>query len=402
MTAPHETNPLGPAVVMAERPPRARGRRGIVGVVAVSVVLVGALAFGLRQGPSATKDPPRDVPTFDGKWIRFSPTFASRAGLVFTKVETGSLSPQINVVGTVTFDPERVAVIGARIPGRLKRIVKFQGDPVKHADTLAEIESADLGHAQSGVLTARAHAEAAAANEARETHLADVKVSSKRDAELARATSEAAKAELVAAEQRVRALAGESAGALGLLRVTSPIAGKVIESHVSLGQSVEPSATLFRVADLSRVWVVLAVFERELPHIRANDAVELSPQTNRMLVLKGTVDHVGDVIHLETRSAEVRVVVANPEGLLRPGQSVSARIQTKTTPAQGFLVPRDAVTTIDGKTTMFVNKGDGAVEPRTVTPGAQDGTRVEIVTGLSEGEEVATKGVFALKSEIFR
>jgi cobalt-zinc-cadmium efflux system membrane fusion protein len=399
VTTPHETNPLGAAVPTATRP---RGKRGIVGVIAVAALVVGSLAIGLRRGAPEVREPPRDVPTFDGKWIRYSPGFAERAGLTFANVETGSLSPLVNVTGTVTFDPERVAVIGARIPGRLTKILKFPGDHVDAGEALGELQSADLGHAEAALLAARAHAEAAAANEARETQLAEIKVSAKRDAELARAAAAAAKADLLAAEQRVGARGGGRGGQVGVLRLTSPIAGKLIESHVSLGQSVEPSATLFRVADLSRVWVVLAVFERELPHLREGDAVEISPQTNLSLVQKGTVAHVGDVINLETRSAEVRVVAPNPDTLLRPGQSVSARVHTRTTPAQGFLVPRDAITTIDGKPTVFVIHDEGKVEPRTVVAGARDGARVEVTSGLAAGDRVATKGVFALKSEIFR
>jgi cobalt-zinc-cadmium efflux system membrane fusion protein len=284
----------------------------------------------------------------------------------------------------------------------VRRILKFPGDPVKAGDTLAELESADLGQAQSAVLAARAHAEAANANEKRESQLAEARVSSQRDAELARATAASARADLHAAEQRVRALGGSASSEIGILLVTSPIPGKIVESHVSRGQSVEPSATLFRVADLERVWIELAVFERELGHISPSDPVEISPQTNLSVVLKGSVAHVGDIIDRETRSGDVRVVVANPAGSLRPGQSVLAKIHTKTTPSAVLLLPRDAVTSVDGKPTVFVEHDATSVEPRSVTTGARDGARVEITAGLAAGERVAISGVFALKSEIFR
>ncbi|MFO0678318.1 MAG: efflux RND transporter periplasmic adaptor subunit [Polyangiaceae bacterium] len=384
-----------PAKTVSRRTPMFVG----AGVLVVAAVIAFAVT---RKGPAVAQEPPRDVPTFDGKWIRFSPAFATRSEIAFTKVESGALSPVVNVTGTVDFDPERVAVIGARIAGRVHRIAKFAGDPVKAGEVLAEIESAELGQAQSALSAAKAHAEAATVNERRETDLAEAHVSSARDAELARAAAASAKAELNASQQRVRALGGDRVGDIGVLLVTSPIAGKIVDSHVSRGQSVEPSATLFKVADLSRVWIELAVFERELAHIRPNDTVEITPQTNTSVVLKGTVAHVGDVINLETRSSDVRVVVDNAEGALRPGQSVLARIHTKTTPSAGFLLPREALTTVDGKSTVFVSKDANAVEPRIVVPGSQDGVKVEIVSGLTAGESVVVKGVFALKSEIFR
>jgi cobalt-zinc-cadmium efflux system membrane fusion protein len=377
-------------------------KRSITVAAIVAALAAVALFLALRKGTPAFAEPPRDVPSMDGKWIRYSPAFAARAKLEFGVAESAGLRPVVNVTGTVTFDPERVAAVGARISGRVRRILKFPGDPVKAGDTLAELESADLGQAQSAVLAARAHAEAANANEKRESQLAEARVSSQRDAELARATAASARADLHAAEQRVRALGGSASSEIGILLVTSPIPGKIVESHVSRGQSVEPSATLFRVADLERVWIELAVFERELGHISPSDPVEISPQTNLSVVLKGSVAHVGDIIDRETRSGDVRVVVANPDGSLRPGQSVLAKIHTKTTPSAVLLLPRDAVTSVDGKPTVFVEHDATSVEPRSVTTGARDGARVEITAGLAAGERVAISGVFALKSEIFR
>lgn len=375
-------------------------RWGVVALVAVGIG--GGVFYSVRHKATVEAEPPRDVPTFDGEAIRFSPAYAERVGLIFAKVESGSLAPTSNFTGTVVFDPERVAVVGARVAGRIGRVFKFEGDHVKATDTLAELESAELGSAQSALLVAKAHLAAAEANNLREKHLAEAKVSSARDAELAHAVAVASKAEVMGAEQRVMALGGASASAVGVFRVTSPIAGKIVESHVSRGQSVDPSAMLFRVADLTRVWVELSVFERELAGIREGDEVELSPQTNAALVLKGKVGRVGDIIDLETRSTDVRIVVENANEMLRPGQSVTARIHRQVVKADGFLLPRDALTTVDGKSTVFVLREKDAVEPRTVVVGARDADRVQVTSGLTAGDTVVTKGVFALKAEIFR
>jgi len=372
----------------------------LVAALAVAIACIAGIALA-RRSPDAT-EPPRDVPRLDGQWIRYSPAFAERAKLAFAAAERAELSPIVNVTGTVGFDPERVAAVGARIAGRVRRVHRFPGDRVKAGETLCELESAELGQAQAAVLSARAHAEAASANDRREAQLADAHVSSQRDAELARASAAAAEAELHAAEQKRRALGGDGSNEIGVLAVKTPIDGKLVESHVSRGQSVEPSLTLFRVADLDRVWVELAVFERELGHIAVGNDVEISPQTNAQLVLRGKVAHVGDVIDLETRSSEVRVVVDNPDGSLRPGQSVLAKIHTEAAGSTTLLLPRDAITSVDGKPTVFVAHDETSVEPRTVTTGARDATRVEITHGLVAGERVATSGVFALKSELFR
>ncbi len=369
------------------------------------VVVCAAVGLGLayrKSGSHPGEAPVRDVPRLDGKWIRYSPEFATRSKIAFAECQTGALSPVTVVTGTVTFDPQLVAAIGARIPGRVKRIEKFQGDLVKAGDVLLELESAELGEAQAALLSARAHADAAGVNEKRETQLAAQHVSSLRDAELARATAAAAKADVVAATQRVRAIGGTQSGEIGILTLTSPIDGKVVELNVSRGQSVEPTHTAMRVANLKRLWVDLSVFERELGHLHNGDAVELSPQTNASMVVTGKIAHIGDIIDLDTRSAQVRVVVENTDESLRPGQSVTAKIHTAHTTSPAPMIPLEAITSVDGKPTVFVAHDETAVEPRIVTLGPRDATHALVVSGLQLGERVAVNGVFALKAEMFR
>jgi cobalt-zinc-cadmium efflux system membrane fusion protein len=368
-------------------------------------IVVGVVLYFARskKGVSAeTKMPARDVPYLDGKWIRFSPEYAKRAGIEMTPVERSNLAPAVSVTGTVTFDPEKQAAVGARISGRVRQIFKLEGDTVKVGDVLAEIESAELGHAQASLVSAKAHAAAATANEKREKELAEARISSNREAELAAATAASARADLQAAEQRVRALGGVADGTPGILRLATPIAGKVIERHVSRGQSVEATYTAFRVADLSSVWVQLAVFERQLTAIHNGDPVDIYPQGDGDRKVHGNVSYVGDVIDLETRTAPVRVEVDHPEIPIRPGQSVLAKIHTAKPVASAIVVPRSAVTSVDGKPTVFVVHDATSVEPRAIQLGGQDGDRVEVINGLNEQDKIVTAGVFALKSEMFR
>lgn len=376
------------------------------GIALFGLVLVVGVVFywsrSKKEVSAETKLPGRDVPHLDGKWIRYSAEYAKRAQIEMTAVERSNLAPVVSVTGTVTFDPEKVAAVGARIAGRVRQIFKLEGDPVKAGDVLCEIESAELGQAQAALISARAHAAAATTNEKREKELAEARISSNREAELAAANAVSARADLLAAEQRVRALGGVADGTPGILRLSTPLAGKVIERNVSRGQSVEATHTAFRVADLSSVWVQLAVFERQLTAIHQGDAVDLYPQGDGDRKVRGSVSYVGDVIDLETRTAPVRVKVEHPEVPLRPGQSVLAKIHTSAPVATSIVVPRGAVTSVDGKPTIFVAHDALSVEPRTVQLGGQDGDRVEILSGLEDGDRVVISGVFALKSEIFR
>lgn len=377
---------------------------GLGTALAIALVLAFSVVFRARgKSGHAEAAAPRDVPHLDGATVRFSREFATRSGLKTAPVTEESLIPQVTVTGTVKFDPKRVAAIGARVSGRVRKILKVPGEVVKKGDPLAEIESAEFGKAQSAALSARAHAQAAIANEKREAQLAEARVSSARDAELAKANAAAARADLHAAEQAVHALGGGMVGpAMGVLILRSPIDGKVVESGIYLGQTLEPTDTAFRVADLSHLWVELAVFERELGSINAEDPVELAPQTERKQLVHGRVAYVGDVIDLHARSAPVRVEVDNTAGLLRPGQSVMARIHTRSPLDKVPTVPLAAVTRVDGTATVFVSLSETAVESRTVEVGVNDGTRTQVISGLKPGENVVVEGVFALKSELFR
>jgi cobalt-zinc-cadmium efflux system membrane fusion protein len=378
---------------------------------AIWLVLGGLLVLGLllwnrtRQSAEAETEKhekTRDVPYLDGEWIRYSKGFAERTKLAFAAAERGTLSPVVHVTGTVDFDPDRVAAIGARIAGRVRRVLHLEGDQVKRGDVLAEIESAELGEAQAAVIAARAHANAAIANEKREHELAAAKISSNREAELATAAAVSARAELLAAEGRVRAMGGRPDGEPGIMLMQSPIDGRVVSRNLWRGQYVEPTLTAFKVADLSRVFVELAVFERDVVTIRAGDPVELFAPGAASSQVTGRVAYVGDEIEAQSKTATVRVIVDQPKVPLRPGQSLLAKIHTSAKAEPTVVLPRDAVTSVDGKATVFVAHDETSVEPRAIQIGRQDGHQVEVLDGLKTGERVVVSGVFALKSEIFR
>jgi cobalt-zinc-cadmium efflux system membrane fusion protein len=186
-----------------------------------------------------------------------------------------------------------------------------------------------------------------------------------------------------------------------VLLIRSPIAGRIVNSKISRGQTVDPNYTAFEIADLSSVWLELRVFERDLVAIRTGDVVEVTTQFAPDKPIHGKVAHVGDVVDAQTRSAPVRVEVANAQGQLRPGQSVNARIHTTAPAAAALISPRASVTRVDGKPTVFVML-DKAVEPRTVDLGPADRENIEIASGLVKGELVVVGGLLAIKSEIFR
>ena len=385
----------------ALRQPRRKKRRYVVIGCLCAVAAIALVARRMAEKPVVA---PVHVPAvaMEGNQIRFSEEFAGRHHITSVKAADSELSPTVQVMGTVRYDVRKFAAVGARSAGRVRRVFRIMGDQVKPGDILADIESVDLGKAQAAAEALRAKEIAAQSNLEREQQLAAAKVTALREAEAAKAEHQALRAERRAAEKSVVALGASLDSEVGIMKLRSPIAGRVISAKASQGQTVEPSDTLFEVADLSTVWVELMVFERDLDRIRKGDAVEILPAAAKGAPVQGTLAHVSDLVDPVTRSAVVRVDVDNRKGWLRPGQSTSARIQSHG-PAESVLtIPKAGLTFVDGKPTVLLMLGPGLVEPRAVELGADDGEKVAIRKGLRAGDNVITEGLFALKSEIFR
>jgi membrane fusion protein, heavy metal efflux system len=310
------------------------------------------------------------------------------------------LQPTISVVGNVDFDAAHVAAIGTRLRGLVSRVEKFEGDSVKAGEPLAFVQSAELGEAQAAVSMLQAEYEAAEANAKREASLAEGKLTTAREVEVANVEARKMAFKLKAARQKVAALGGADS-ALGSRVVRSPIAGTVVERKVAPGQFVDGELVAFKVANLDYLWIELDVFERNLPHVRVGDRAELKPLTGGE-TLQGTVARLASRIDPETHSATVRIEVPNRDRKLRVGQAVKATLHSTGSERARPVAPTSAITFVDGKPTVFVSTGPGEVVVTPVTPGAHDGSRTEILSGLKAGDRVITGGVFSLKSELFR
>jgi membrane fusion protein, heavy metal efflux system len=406
----NETNPTGvPLVGHSEdaEPPSRKGpawRRALLWGVSVTAIAGGVLTW-LSSGEALPPVTRPDVPYVEGDRIVFSEAFAGRIGLETQEVRLGPLTPVISVVGTVALDPEHLAAVGTRLKGLVRSVHKFEGDTVKRGELLAEVDSAELGEAQASVRMLEAEREAAQINAHREQKLLQQQLSTAREAEVASAELQKYEALLNAANQRVSAMGGRSTApaALGRHVITSPIEGTIIDRHISTGQSVEADLVAFRIANLDYLWVALAVFERNLNSIKVDDKVQLSPLSDPELRIEGRVEHIGAQINPDTRSADVRIEIDNRARQLRPGQAVTAQIHASHGSAKPVLVvPTTAVTVVDGQPTVFVSDGPTAVRAVPVQLGQTNGDEQHVMSGLKSGQRIITKGVFALKSELFR
>ena len=177
--------------------------------------------------------------------------------------------------------------------------------------------------------------------------------------------------------------------------------GVVTKFDVASGEVVEPERELFTIADLSTVWVLADVYEKDLARLPRSGDVDIRVDAYPDRVFRGSLTYVSDVIDPKTRTAKVRCVVANPDGLLKLDMFATVIIPTNER-HQAVVVPVAAVQQIDNQPVVFVRKSESQFERRKVTVGQTAGGVVEILDGVRAGEEVVGDGSFYLKTALLR
>jgi cobalt-zinc-cadmium efflux system membrane fusion protein len=180
--------------------------------------------------------------------------------------------------------------------------------------------------------------------------------------------------------------------------VKAPFSGKVIERHATLGEVIEPATNLFTLANLSKLWVIADVSEKDVPLVVTGLPVEIRVSPYPDEVFKGTVTYVGDQIDPTTRTVKVRTEVDNSLGKLKPEMFATIFITTEVI-SDVLAIPEEAVQTDGNKKIVFIDMGNGGFEAREVTLGRQVDSFYQLMEGIKAGEKIVTKGSFLLKSE---
>ncbi|RXH35618.1 MULTISPECIES: divalent metal ion exporter adaptor subunit IhpB [Bradyrhizobium] len=190
----------------------------------------------------------------------------------------------------------------------------------------------------------------------------------------------------------------ESNQSLTVYELKAPLAGTVIERQISLGEYASEQKPAFVVADLSTIWVDLSIYRQDLRHIHLNDEVLIDPDDGRGEI-KGTISYMAPIGSSETQTALARVVLQNPDGRLRPGLFVTARLVLAHRNV-AVAVRAGAIQRLESKTVVFVREDGDKIEARPVELGESDSKYVEIRAGLSAGEHYVAENSFVVKAEM--
>jgi cobalt-zinc-cadmium efflux system membrane fusion protein len=305
------------------------------------------------------------------------------------------------VTGTITYDANLVSHIGSRTPGRVVELRADLGDAVKSGQVLAVLESPEVGQVRSEEREAEELLAIAQENFDREQRLETQGISSRKELLDAEADLRRTEAALRSARERLRVL-GAGHGNGGEFGLTAPFAGVVVERQVTRGGMADPEDQLFVIADLSRVWVLLNVFERDLATVRVGQTVQVTTSAWPGRAFAGRIVYLGAVLDTATRTIQARIEVPNRDGALRPGMFATARISASGEGPTMPVIPRDAVQELEGETVVFVpNDHPGEFRAQAVVVGAPVGAdMVSIVSGLAIGDMIVVSGAFMLRSEL--
>jgi membrane fusion protein, copper/silver efflux system len=390
MSHSHES-PFGPSL---DR------RRWIIRASVIAGLIIAALGGTFLVTRGEAKQPPAQpdehadhgVPagSDSAKGVLLSASEAERIGVTYATVEAGFVASTIRTVGQVTFDEARVKTISPKIDGFVEQLyVNSTGQFVGRGQALFTIYSPMLVATQDELLLAKRLA-------------ADVSGGSDEAKRSAEGLVSAARRRLLYWDVSPAEIAQiERTGvAKRTLTLRSPVSGYVIEKGVFGGQRVMAGDAIYKVADLSVVWVEGEVFERDLHAIslgqQASARFEALPGEERT----GRITYVYPTLNPETRTVRVRVALANENGHLKPGMyatlSLSASVRVR---RPSLSVPRGAVLSTGERNIVFVRRLDGRLEPRFVTLGAASEDRIEILRGLAVGEQVVASATFLVDAE---
>jgi len=313
---------------------------------------------------------------------------ARRIGVTFAAVTREPLGRVIRTAGQVVVDETQVRTVALKVDGWVERLyVDYTGQRMSRGAPLLTLYSPMLVAAQEELLLARQLTrDVATSNEGTREGAADlVQAAWRRLLWWDVSESEIVRVERAGTAQRA-------------LTVFAPVGGVVLEKTVTAGQRVMAGEPLYRVADLSSVWVDGEVYERDLGSIRVDQQVKATFEALPGVTIYGRVTYVYPTLSPETRTARVRVTLPNPTSRLLPGMYATLRIASDDR-ASALSVPRGAVLATGDRQLVFVRRPDGRLEPRLVETGSASDARIEILRGVAMGDTVVASATFLVDAE---
>ena len=312
----------------------------------------------------------------------------------------------LDIPGSIEVKQNLLARIGSPVQGRIIEISGMLGQTVKQGDVLAVINSTELAQQQLNYIKAVQMVELKTKAYERAVLLFDADVVSEAQKLERKTELSAAKAEMEASKDQlfvmgmtlkeIEAIQSETQ-IDAITSIVAKIDGKIIKKNVNVGQVVEPTEDIFTIAELSEVWGVAQVPERQIGFLKEGDDILIDVPAYEEKRVEGKISYLGDIVDPITRTVTIRTEIDNSHGLLKPDMLITMKVSGKEVEKVG--VPVNAIVSIDDIPNVFIKIADNKFLLRPVTLGIKNKEFIHIEDGLLEGEEVVIDGAFHLNNE---
>jgi len=314
------------------------------------------------------------------------------------KAQARTAGETVSALGELHVNEDAYAEVASPVTARVVKILVKPGDTVTEGQVLAQLSSPELAESRAAIEAARARLEVAKAAAERKRQLATERLIPEREKLEAEAALAEAQAAYTVAASGMRRYAGATGDAM--LAIRAPIAGTVIDRTVLMGQLADPAKTLFRVGDLSTLWLIAHVFERDAVRVQVGAKATASLAALPGATSEAVIRTIAREVDAASRTIAIRLDVPNPDGTLRPGMSATASIPLgEPGGAPVVVVPAAAVQRVGASWAVFIPHGEDTFEVRAIGRGRDLAGDVEVLSGLQPGDTLVVDGAFLLKAE---
>lgn len=388
----------------------------------IALVLLAGLAIACnRQEPTqaAAIDAPAETKRGAGEVI-LDAARQKNAGIETASVQPSSVSETVSATGALTVNEERTWRVGSHIEGRVVDVLANPGDRIKKGFVLAHLHShqvhdsrSDYRRASDELARAKSAEELARRLRDRAARLFELKAGSRQEVDAAEANLREAASAVRNADTEVNRVRTHIMEYLGVpltegpaahssdIPIRSPDSGLLIERNVSAGSVVSVGQDMFRITDPNSLWMIASVAEADLQHLRVGRAVRVLVRAHPDRTFSGRILRLGESLDPTTRTLQVRVLVPNTGGLLKPEMYATAEIE-RSANRNALFIPEAAVQDLNGARIVFLQLAEDRFAARPVETRRGANGRLEVTSGLQAGDRVVVKGSFILKSQMLR
>lgn len=390
----------------------------IAAVVAVLAIIAIVVVRSRDENPAAATAAAAEGEEHEGEehegeaegLVELTPEAMTAAGIQYAQVMERVAVAPLKATGTIEANQQRMQQVTPLVGGRVERVMAVAGDRVSAGAVLAILSSPEIAELHGKEIEAEARVRLAQSSLRRLRRLTELGAAAGKDLAAAEAEEQTAQAEVGHIRASLAALGSDSrvrGHSISSVALRAPISGTITERLVNAGAGVQAGAPLFSIADLSTVWVIANVPEAQINNMRVGTAAEVRSPALAQSIAHGRITYIDPMLNEETRTARVRLDVMNPNQQLRIGTFVEVNFESgaaaQSAAPTELVVPDEAIQTVENKTIVFVPDAKPAhFQVREIQVGGQaDGVR-KVITGLTAGERVVTKGSFVLKTQMLK